>query len=358
MIHADQVLEDEHLVATVCDALAKRHPKVAAAAGKAPPAEVVLRLLILNSPQWSYCVLEREVRAKSGVPRLHAASAGAKMPDAKTMGRWGLALGPQVIKQIHQKNCPNSPSQRSDARPQNAGGHHGDGDQYSLSDRLKLAGDGVRVLIRTMKKITKIAGEAGANCENRSRSVKLRALEIARAARAKGKQSQGKLERRTANCSIRPAGWWEQAKAVLQRDRRRSEACSERSQNSWRSKAAPGARCDGAARQAGDETDQSAHLPWPIRAPKANSSACSSRRRNHSQRQAGKPNEFGKMVETAGAENQIVIDYEVYAQRPSDSDLLIAAIERIKQCWDATPRPGGGRRRIHSAISRSESLGR
>jgi transposase, IS5 family len=57
-----------------------------------------------------------------------------------------------------------------------------------------LLGDGVRVLIRTMKKITKIAGEAGAKLRDRSRSVKLRVLEIARAARAKGKQSQGKLE--------------------------------------------------------------------------------------------------------------------------------------------------------------------
>jgi transposase, IS5 family len=25
------------------------------------------------------------------------------MPDAKTMGRWGLALGPDVIKQIHDR---------------------------------------------------------------------------------------------------------------------------------------------------------------------------------------------------------------------------------------------------------------
>ena len=58
-----------------------------------------------------------------------------------------------------------------------------------------LLGDGVRVLIRTMKKITKIAGEAGAKLRDRSRSVKLRVLEIARAARAKGKQSQEKLER-------------------------------------------------------------------------------------------------------------------------------------------------------------------
>ena len=42
---------------------------------------------------------------------------------------------------------------------------------------------------------------------------------------------------------------------------------------------------------------------------------------------AGKPNEFGKMVRLQEAENQIVIDYEVYARRPRDSDLLIAAIE-------------------------------
>ena len=42
---------------------------------------------------------------------------------------------------------------------------------------------------------------------------------------------------------------------------------------------------------------------------------------------AGKPNEFGKMVKLQEAEDQIVIDYEVYDRRPSDSDLLIAAIE-------------------------------
>jgi transposase, IS5 family len=42
---------------------------------------------------------------------------------------------------------------------------------------------------------------------------------------------------------------------------------------------------------------------------------------------AGKPNEFGKMVKLQEAEDQIVIDYEVYDRHPSDSDLLTAAIE-------------------------------
>jgi transposase, IS5 family len=64
---------------------------------------VVLRLLILKHVRnWSYDVLEREVRANL-VYRDFSRVGGAKMPDAKTMGRWGLALGPQVIKQIHER---------------------------------------------------------------------------------------------------------------------------------------------------------------------------------------------------------------------------------------------------------------
>jgi hypothetical protein len=42
---------------------------------------------------------------------------------------------------------------------------------------------------------------------------------------------------------------------------------------------------------------------------------------------AAKPTEFGKLVKLQEAENQIVVDYEVYAQRPRDADLLIPAIE-------------------------------
>jgi transposase, IS5 family len=53
---------------------------------------------------------------------------------------------------------------------------------------------------------------------------------------------------------------------------------------------------------------------------------------------AGKPNEFGKMVKLQEAENQIVIAYEVYDARPSDSDLLIAAIETHEARLGRTPR--------------------
>ena len=52
----------------------------------------------------------------------------------------------------------------------------------------------MRVLTRTMKKISEIAGEVGAKLRDRRRSVKLRVLDIARAARAKRPQSQEKLK--------------------------------------------------------------------------------------------------------------------------------------------------------------------
>jgi hypothetical protein len=43
---------------------------------------------------------QHEVRANLVYRDFTRVGAG-KMPDAKTMGRWGPALGPQVIKQIH-----------------------------------------------------------------------------------------------------------------------------------------------------------------------------------------------------------------------------------------------------------------
>jgi IS5 family transposase len=47
-------------------------------------------------------VLEREVRANL-VYRDFTRVGGTKMPDAKTMGRWGVAVGPAVVKQIHER---------------------------------------------------------------------------------------------------------------------------------------------------------------------------------------------------------------------------------------------------------------
>jgi IS5 family transposase len=53
---------------------------------------------------------------------------------------------------------------------------------------------------------------------------------------------------------------------------------------------------------------------------------------------ASKPTEFGKMVKIQEAQNQIITDYEVYPQRPSDCDLVILAIEAHEEKCGRTPR--------------------
>ncbi len=85
MPHVDAILADDTIVAAVHQALAQRHPNSRGRGRRGFSAEVVLRLLILKHLcNWSYQVLEREVRAaidtheaKLGrVPRLVAADAG------------------------------------------------------------------------------------------------------------------------------------------------------------------------------------------------------------------------------------------------------------------------------------------
>ena len=208
MEHADAVLADEEIVVAVYEALAKRHPKSRCRGRRGAPADVVLRLLTLKHIRnWSYEELEREVRANL-VYRDFTHVGGGKMPDAKTMGRWGLVLGPQVLKQIHErivriaraKGVTAGRRMRVDTTVVETDIHH--------PTDSTLLGDGVRVLTRIMRKITKIAGAAGTKLRDRSRSVKFRLLEIGRVARAKGPINQDKLSGATPSCWMQRAGLW------------------------------------------------------------------------------------------------------------------------------------------------------
>src|ERR1700675_1799916 len=53
---------------------------------------------------------------------------------------------------------------------------------------------------------------------------------------------------------------------------------------------------------------------------------------------ASKPNEFGKLVKIQEAENQIVTHFEVFAERPADSTLLLSSIEGPKKGLGRVPR--------------------
>src|SRR6201981_2270687 len=156
MNHADRLLGDPQIVAAVYEALAKRHPQSRKRGRPGTPAEVVWRLLVLKHMRnWSYGVLEREVRANL-VYRDFTRVGAAKTPDAKTMGKWGVAVGPDVVKQIHErlvrlardKGAMEGRRMRVDTTVVETNIHY--------PTDSSLLGDGVRVLTRTMKKITGI----------------------------------------------------------------------------------------------------------------------------------------------------------------------------------------------------------
>ena len=338
MDHAEQVLDDEEILTVVYEALGKRQLLSRTRGRKGTPAEVVLRLLVLKHVRnWSYDVLEREVRANL-VYRNFTRVGFSKMPDAKTIGRWGRALGPDVIKQIHdrivgiahEKGIAQGGKMRVDTTVVETNIHH--------PTDSSMLGDGVRVLTGVMKKVTKIVGEVGTKLRDRGRSVKRRLMEIGRAARAKGPQSKEKLNK--AYGSLLDST----SRVVGQALRFAKEIAdgTKQSTSASRTAALEGLR--------GRLETMIPRVRQVIRQTKARIFHGETRSEGKifsifepsteiiRKGKAGKPNEFGKMVKIQEAENQIITDYEVYDQRPSDTELLVPAIETHEAKFGRTPR--------------------
>ncbi len=190
MRHADAVPNDEALLTTVYEALVKPHPKNRTRGRLGKPAEVVKRpMLLQHIRDGSYGVAEREVRANP-VYREFARVGGGKVPDAKTIGQWGLALGPAVIQDL-QTRVVAIAQQREGRGPQDARGHHRGGGQDPLPHCQQFVRRR-RTRSDPMKRITGIAGAVGSKLRDRGRSVKWRIREIGRAARSKGEPGKEK----------------------------------------------------------------------------------------------------------------------------------------------------------------------
>jgi transposase, IS5 family len=63
---------------------------------------------------------------------------------------------------------------------------------------------------------------------------------------------------------------------------------------------------------------------------------------------ASKPNQLGNIVKVQEAENQIITHYEVFAERPEDSRLLVPAVEQHQRQFGRTPTNGRRRHRLQS----------
>ena len=338
MRSADEVLDDEQLLSTVYEALAHRRPQSRTRGRRGTPAEVVLRLLVLKHIRnWSYEVVEREVRANL-VYRSFTRVGGGKVPDDTVMNKWALALGPKVVEQLHHRIVAIAHERKIVA------GRRMRLDTTVVETNIhyptdsSLLGDGVRVLTRTMKRITAIAGAAGATLRDRSRSVKYRLLEIGRAARSKGGAGRERLEQGYQKLLAATGRVVGQAKrfareietgvktasdvvnhAALERLRTVLDTMVPRITQVVQQTR---------ARIFGGDTHVE-HKVVSLFEP-----ATEVIRKG----KASKPTEFGKMVKMQEAENQIITEYAVYDTRPSDSDLLIPAIESHHQQLGRAPR--------------------
>ena len=99
----DGLLDDEKLVDDVFAVLAGRHDESARLGRPSTPAEIVLRLLVLKHLRdWSYEQLQWEVTGNY-VYRRFCRIDGGKVPDEKTMVRYGQLLDGDVLRRVFER---------------------------------------------------------------------------------------------------------------------------------------------------------------------------------------------------------------------------------------------------------------
>jgi transposase, IS5 family len=338
MLKVDELLEQDQLVEMVHQALQQRHPQSGTRGRKATPAEVVLRLLVLKHlKNCSYETLEKEVRPNL-VYRQFTRIGGETVPDAKTMVRWGTALGPEVIRQIHEAVVKASQETRV------VSGRKMRVDTTVVETHIHyptdstLLGDGVRVLTRTMKQIEREAGKVGTRLRSRLRSVKYRLIEISRTAKQRGEQAQEKIKDSYERLMGTVHQVLSQAKTFVEEvscgikqattplGDIRLKACVEQlkhfSQLTERVLEQTKARV----------LEGNTHFKDKVL------SLFEEHTEAIRKGKAAKPTEFGKMVKIQEADHQIITDYEVFEKRPVDADLLLPSIETHEKLLGQIPK--------------------
>ena len=328
----DELLEDEALVDAVYKAQGRRHPQSRTRGRQQTPAEVALRMLILKHVRnWSYEVLEREVRANV-VYRSFCPIGTEKVPDAKTLVRLGQAIGGETIRELHdrivalaqQRKVIQGRRMRVDTTVVETNVHY--------PTDSGLLNDGAQVLTRTMKKIEGKAGGLKRKVRDRMRSVTKRVIAIGYAARHKGEEGERKREKEyrqllrvTRQVLNDTARVLREVEAMPPRRRcqvlplcESLESMAERVRRVLRQTKAR--ILDGVTQ-------------WPQKVVSLFEPHTEIIRKG----KAGKPTEFGKMVQLQEAENQIITHYEVFAEKPSDRHLLLPAVKAQRRKLGRVP---------------------
>lgn len=358
MRQVDTVLDDPQLLDAAYQALAHRWTHSRTCGRRGTPVDVVVRLLVLKHMRnWSYAALEREVRSNL-VYRQFTRIGAAKVPDAKTLGKLGIALGSAVIEQIHQRIVTIAREQKVvRGRRMRVDTTVVEADIHYPTD-ASLLGDGVRVLTRAMKRIAQLTGGLGAKLRDRTRSTRRCLNQLGRAVRSRGEQSRQRMVqcyRRLMAITQRVVGQArrfvrEMALGVKRCKHRRDRAVALR-HRLYLETMIP--RVQQVVQQTRLRIDEgNTHAPGKI------VSLFEPDTEVIRKGKAGKPTEFGKMVKIQEAENQVVTHYEVYDRRPADSELLVPSLDVHQQQFGQAPRLVAADAGFFSMRNEAEAHGR
>jgi transposase, IS5 family len=329
---ADRLLEDEELLTQVFEAQGRRWKKSRTRGRRQTPSEVVLRLMLLkHARNWSYEVLEREVRANL-VYREFTRIGTKKVPDAKTLGRLGQVIGPEVVGQLHtrvvqlavEKRVIQGRRMRVDTTVVETNIHY--------PTDSSLLGDGARVLTRLSKRIVQAVRGLKTKVRDRMRTVKRKVVAIALAARQKG--AAGEEKRKKIYRGLLSA-----VRKVRNQAQRVQEELKEVSARKRRQVKKAAQELDTMIERVTQVIKQTRIRIFEgnTKSPDKLASVFEPHTEIIRKGKASKPTEFGKMVKIQEAENQIVTHYEVFAEKPADTDLLVDAVAQHEELLGRTP---------------------
>jgi hypothetical protein len=191
----DVALADKLVVNTVFHRQAQRRPHSRNRGRPGRPADIILRLLVLQRLRgWTFDETEREVRA-SLVYRWVSHIYLGPVPDAKTLLRQSAVIGDVGVRELHERIVTLARTEltvqgrraRVDTTVVETNIH------YPTDSTLLV--DGIRVLTRTAHQVAAATGLAALRIRDRLRAANRRVREIGRASRGRASQGQERLQR-------------------------------------------------------------------------------------------------------------------------------------------------------------------
>jgi IS5 family transposase len=196
-----------------------------------------------------------------------------------------------------------------------------------------LLGDGARVLTRTMKKVEKATGGLKKRIRDRMRSVNKKVIAIALAGRLKGSDGEERRMQRYRELVSLTRKVLHQAEGVLEEMRDLPSRRQVRVKPLREILETMGERVRQVIRQTKARVFQGI-TQYPHKILSIFEPHTEIIRKG----KTSKPNEFGNLVKVQEAENQIITHYEVFAERPVDSRLLVPAVEQHQRQFGRPPR--------------------